>query len=135
MRYLLFGISITMGLFAFGCRTITDYSVNVKWIYINETDHFITYEPNHVWNEFNVPPYDTVIYVQNSEGPQNVEATDFIPPINAKKVIIDSVLCDSILANELYRISNYQGTKLAERNFEFTFRFNDNNISLTDTCR
>ncbi|QQS51023.1 MAG: hypothetical protein IPM71_15860 [Bacteroidota bacterium] len=134
MRYLLFGISTIIAILTFSCERTKDYSVNTKWIYINETSHSITYEPSPIWDEFNISGNDTVVYIQNSEGPKNVEANDFVPPINAN-VLINSLICDSSLTSKIHNISEYESTKLSERNFEFTFRFTDININLTDTCK
>lgn len=134
MRYLLFGISASLIILTISCERTKDYSVNAKWIYINETSHSITYEPSPIWDEFNISGNDTVVYIQNSEGPKNLEANDFVPPINAT-VLIDGVLCDSSLTKRIHNISDYESIKLSERNFEFTFRFTDSNINLTDTCK
>ncbi|MCQ2960196.1 MAG: hypothetical protein MJ198_08425 [Bacteroidales bacterium] len=130
MHYFLIGSSVGFTLLISGCcKENVDYSVKAKWIYINETEHIITYEPSPIWDEFNIYPKDTVVYIQEDEGPKYVEAKNFTPPINAK-VLIDNEL-DTILTKKIHDVSEYEYQKLSERNYEFTFRYTERIINVT----
>lgn len=135
MRYLLFGISAIIIFFSFSCERTKDYSVKSKWIFINETNHEITFEPLGFWDKFNVSENDTTIYIEDGEGSKTVSIEDFVPPINAQVVIINEIICDTALAHKLHDINSYSGVKNAERDFQFTFRFTDSNMNLKDTCK
>lgn len=130
MHYFLIGSSVGFTFFISGCKEDIDYSVKSKWIYINETEHTITYEPSPIWDEFNIYPKDTVVYIQEDDGPKYVEAKDFTPPIKAK-VLIDNELYDTILTKKIHNISEYEYQKISERNFEFTFRYTERIINIT----
>ena len=54
MRYLIFGINSILILFTFSCKKDLDYTIRAKWIYINETNHLISYEPADIWKDFNL---------------------------------------------------------------------------------
>lgn len=135
MHYLVFGISSVIILVAHSCNKDSDYSVKAEWIYINETKHIITYLPENTWNEFNIPSQDTTIYYQNTDGPENVTAESYVPPINAEVVIIDSTKCDTSLAESLKEITSYENRKIGERNYRFIFRFTDKNVSNAIDCK
>ncbi|MFW5751989.1 MAG: hypothetical protein ACOCW8_01480 [bacterium] len=77
---------------------------------------------------------DTTVYFQNSEGPKNVEADSYVPPINAQTVVIDDLKCDSALARNLRKISSYEPNKIEPRNYEFIFRFTKDNTSVATEC-
>lgn len=131
-----FGISsLSILLLTNGCNEGIDYSVKAKWIYINETDYSITFLPENSWSEFDISANDTTVYLQNSEGPKNVEAESYVPPINTQAVVIDGLRCDSTLAENLRKISSYEQNKIGTRNFEFIFRFTQDNTSGAIECK
>lgn len=124
---IILGICIGTMLLISGCDEDIDYRVRAKWIYINETNHIITYEPSSIWSEFNLSEKDTVFYSQDGEGPEHVEANEFVPPVKGN-VIIDNDFCDSVLTRKVQDISQYDYKKLSERNFEFMFRYTEQNV-------
>jgi len=135
IHYLIFGISsLSILLLTNGCNEDIDYSVKAKWVYINETDYSITYLPENTWSEFDVSANDTTVYFENSGGPKNVDAESYVPPINAQAVVIDGLICDSALAENLRKISSYEPNKIGTRNYEFIFRFSQDNASVATEC-
>jgi hypothetical protein len=135
MHYLIFGISSIFLLLTNGCKKDVDYTINAKWMYVNETNHYITYSPGDTWTEFNVSAHDTSFYFQNSDGPENMTVESFTPPINAQAVVVDNIKCDTLLADSLRVISSYEHKKLGERNYEFIFRFTEKNLSNALDCK
>jgi len=140
MRYLLIGINILLLFLHNSCKK-TDYQVKSKWIYINETKHYITYNPDF-WSIFNVNPYDTIVYYQDDDGSKNVTESDFVPPINALIIFYDNVKCDSLkrgekpnLGNGPLGINNYVSRKLEDRYFEFTYRFTEKQYNDSKVCK
>lgn len=134
IRKVIWKICLIIGISGFilmadnGC-TIKDYSVRTKWIYINETEYPISYLPEGIWTEFNVAAYDTAVYIQNADGPKDVKAEDFVPPINALAVVVEGVKIDTLLAERLREITSYEYKRISRNNFEFIFRFNGENMS------
>ncbi len=126
---LIIGISSVPMLIINGC-TIKDYSVRAKWIYINETEYGISYLPESIWTEFNVASNDTTVYIMDGDGPKDVKAEDFYPPINALAVVFEGVKIDTLLADSLRKISSYEYKKIRRNNFEFIFRFTGENLSV-----
>lgn len=124
---IILGICIGTMLLISGCDEDIDYRVRAKWIYINETNHIITYEPSSIWSEFNLSEKDTVFYSQDGEGPEHVEANEFVPPVDGN-VIIDNEFSDSVLTRKVRDVSEYECKILMENNFEFTFRFTEQNV-------
>ncbi len=132
--FLIFGTSILFVTINSSCKQDVDFEVNSKWIFINETNHKITYSPTSVWDDFELIEKDTFIFYQNSEGPRNVEIEDFNPPLIVESVILDGVLCDKSTAQKLQDISEYESKKISERNFEFIFRFTNEKFVSAETC-
>jgi len=111
-----------------------DYNVRSRWIYINETNHSISYKPDDCCNEFNISAFDTIIYNMSGDGPEEVTESYYYPPLNVHAVVIDSVKCDSTLALEIKETSSYISNKIGKRYYEFIFRFTDQNTSSAVDC-
>ena len=139
MPYLTTGIKVLSLVFLIGCepKSRVEYSVKAKWIYINETDYRITYRPNNFrFNTFILEPKDTVVYDEDGEGPEDISEKNYVPPLNPDIVVFSQILCDTLLKGEgPLNIDNYSNRKLGERYYEFTYRFNSNDIDRADTCR
>lgn len=140
MHYMLIGISIFF-LLGIGCFRRADYSYNAKWIYINETGHDITYYPAF-WSNFNVKPYDTTEYFEDGNGSKDMGTESFVPPINATIVFYDNIKCDTFkigLNSNLYDgplgTANYESKKLGTNNFEFTYRFTEEDYLNAQDCK
>lgn len=137
--FLLFGISIAF--FISSCNKQVDYSVRSKWIYINTTEHEISYK--HVfWSEFDVGAYDTTIFEKEDLGSKNVSTENFSPPLNPSKIYYDNDRCDTLLYNDtplrsgtsVLGIKNYESRKIGNNNFEFTYRFTDSDYDKSHLC-
>ncbi len=139
MRSLLIGISISIFLFT-NCIRKVDYMVRAKWIYINETGHNITYSPD-VFKDFNVAPYDTTIYFEDGDGPKNMVAKDYIPPLDATVIFFDNLKCDTLkgrspnLTKGPLSNANYESKKISNNNLEFTYRFTEKQYMDAKECK
>lgn len=122
-------ISIILGICVGTMLTISgcDYVVNKKWIYINETNHVITCEPSPQRGEFYISGQDTLIYYVEGIGPKHVDPNELTPPVDGN-VIIDNEFSDSVLTRKVRNVSEYECKILMENNFEFTFRFTEQNV-------
>jgi hypothetical protein len=139
MNYLLFGISPIL-LFGIGCIRKVDYSLKAKWVYINETGYNITYYPNR--SAFNVKPHDTTIYYQDDTGPKDISAEEYIPPLNAYIIFYDNIKCDTFKIGPNSNsddgplgTANYESKKLGTNNFEFTYRFTEEDYLNAQDCK
>jgi len=113
---------------------IIDYRVRANWIYINKTNHEISFQPKNIWDEFNVSPLDTITYFQNGGGPEIVTHENYVPPLNASKVVFNDTKCDSLLARKLRDVTSYEYKKIGERHYEFVFRYTTENTSNANDC-
>lgn len=138
-HYLVIGISTLMVILNLGCNKKVDYQVRAKYLYINETDSTIRYPIG--WEKFNVSAKDTLIYETDDDGPETIEADDYIPPMaDCYPCIIyfGKNLCDTLSmghTNSPLDIENYESRKLGERYYEFTFRYNQQMIDNSDNCQ
>jgi len=138
MPFLIFGGSIIF-FFSTSCRKV-DYQVRARWIYINETGHSITYSPD-VFKDFNVAPYDTTIYSEDGDGPKNMAAEDFVPPLDATVIFFDDFKCDTLkgrspnLTKGPLSNANYESKKISNNNFEFTYRFKEKQYQDAKNCK
>ena len=132
MLYLLFGSSIILLLSLSSCET--DYEVKSKWIYINDTEYSIEYSPSEIWGEFKIAANDSTIYMESALGPESVAPEDYLPPINAEKVIFSKDQCNYELALKLRDISSYTPKKIGDRYYEFTFRFTEEAAKESSAC-
>jgi hypothetical protein len=131
MRFLLIGV---ISFLITNCKSEIDYRVDANWIYINETNHSITYAPENTWNDFNVGPKDTTIFIQHGDGPKDISVESYVPIINALTVMIDGTKCNTELAVKLHDISSYEAKKIDDRTYEFTFRYTEENTSDAVNC-
>lgn len=122
--------------------TQKDYAVQSKWIYINTTEHKISYSDTSRWFKFNLQPFDTVVYESISEGPKNISEDEFVSPLHPHIIFYGKFLCDTLIAGPgpregegPYGMNNYQTRKIGTNNFEFTFRFTNADVQKADTCK
>lgn len=139
MRFSLIGISIILLSFmTIGCKQV-DYSVRAKWVYINETNLDVKYPKG--WDDFNVSAKDTLIYETDTEGPEQMNAENYVPPINANIIFFNDNLCDTLnvtkpgIGDGPLGINNYDSRRLGERYYEFTFRYTQQMVDSAVNCQ
>jgi hypothetical protein len=143
MLYSIFGISISLSFFATSCKEHVDYRARAKWIYINETSYNISYAPNTIkLNSFNLQPFDTFVYEEDSEGGKNITVESYVSPLRPHVIFFGNSLCDTLISGANPSVgegpigmNNYESKKIGEGNFEFTFRFTEIMVVNADTCR
>ena len=143
MPYLIIGISISLTLLVNSCKNRVDYTVKSKWIYINETEHFISYSHDTLnYVEFNIKPFSTKIYEEIGDGDKNTTVESFISPLRPYIIFYGKFLCDTLTFGPGIRegegpagMSNYTSTKLGKNDFEFTYRFTNKDVEKADTCK
>lgn len=111
-----------------------EFKVRAKWIYINETDHKITFSPTENLSQFDISPNDTITYNQEGEGPKTVNPDNFFPPLNASTVVFDDVKCNTALTGKLNNITSYESKKLQHRYYGFTYRFTEEDYDKAEDC-
>ncbi|MEC8739758.1 MAG: hypothetical protein VXX63_07755 [Bacteroidota bacterium] len=134
MNYLTIGISLLLFTIT-GCKEQVDYAVKSKWIYINTTDSSIAYFPDRP--NFNLEGQDTVEFETIIEGDKETNPTNLGSPLKPSVIFYGNNLCDT-LSNQnklLWDVSNYEIKTIGRNDFEYVFRFTDENISKAKRCR
>ena len=136
-NYLICGISLMLVLLN-SCKK--DYVYSATWIYINETDSLISFQP--VREEFTLAANGEYVYTESGEGEKEMDVKNFVPPHRPFIVYFGSSLCDTLFSGSsantgdgLLGIENYQAKKLENNSFQFTFRFTDSMLSKVQKCR
>ena len=127
IKYLLIGTGLVMIFIFSQCKKKTgDYNVKGKYIYINETDSVISVEGSE---GFTLDPRASKTILQERDGPENPRAEDYYPP-SYSGIIKYNNKCDTLKlygtigkGEGILGIVNYTSNKIADRNYEFTYRF------------
>ena len=135
---LLIGISLLLALAS--CHQSIDYWVRAEWIYINETSQPIGFSARGF--DTIIAPMDSFIISEDSEGPKNVSEESYEIPFTDPIVNYGSSQCltydpvnDSIGKGEgPFGLENYEREKLAERYYEFTYRFTEEEFAEAEDC-
>ena len=137
LNYLICGISL-LSLLITSCKD--DHIFHSTWIYINETDSPISFEPNR--SEFNIGAKDTIIFTESGEGEEDMTAFNFVPPNRPFVVYFGNSLCDTLISGSsankgeaLLGIENYESREDGKNNFTFTFRFTKTMLGKAKRCR
>lgn len=120
------------------------HSVKSKWIYINETAHFISYSKDQIYlnDNFSIKPFDTIVYEEifRDANPTTIES--FSSPLMPYIIYYGTSLCDTLPFDPYNRnaegpggINNYTVRKSGSNNFEFTYRFTNKDVEKADTCK
>ncbi len=139
MTYLVCGISFYL-LLAVSCSKDVDYAVQSRWIYINTTNHNITYK--HVsWSRFDVAPHDTTIVEMEMLGGKVSSAQDFTPALNPLLIYFDGDKCDTLYNDTNLRkgtgvkgMDNYKSRKLDNNYYEFIYYFTEEDYNKAHFC-
>lgn len=133
MRFLIFGISL---LFLFSCKRTKDYSTKNKWIFVNETNRFITYSNGPWGNNCNLKPNDSVIIEYSFLSEKNSKPVNSGSYLMPQIIYYDSILCDTQELNiGPGYIQNYQIKTIKNNDFEYRFVFTKAIALRADTCR
>jgi len=135
ISYLTIGIISFSIFFLSSCKGDTDYSLNTTWIYINQTSHVITFNPQGIWTDFDVAAFSTTTYIEHSESSKDIIVESIVPTLNPSTVVIDGTECSTELPLKLRDISSYSVKKIDDRTFEFTFKYTEENTSNTANCQ
>lgn len=109
------------------------YGATGRWVYINETEHYITYDGDYN-SKFNIQPNDTIVYNEGYESTERIaEKEDYVPPLRPSVVIYDNLKCDTFVYGDPERVdryqdgpgdlNNYEAKRIDKQTIEFTYRF------------
>ena len=132
--FLLIGIISFSIFFLSSCKGDTDYCLNTTWIYINQTSHVITFNPQDFWIKFDVAAFSTTKIIEHSESSKDIIVESIVPTLNPSTVVIDGTKCSTELPLKLRDISSYSVKKIDDRTYEFTFRYTEENTSDAVNC-
>ncbi len=145
-KYFLKIIYLLVMFLLFNNSTCTvEYSTDIDWIFINETDYDIYYPIE--FSDFNVAAHDTLYYpdaigVKIEKVDEGVNEPDYL---SGDFIVIKyglCIKCDTILfLNEETQIrkgpmliENYEGKKYSENNYEFTYRYTEEDFQRAREC-
>ena len=129
--YLLIGISVLMFLSA--CEEQVDYRVRAEWVYINKTTQPVAFSVQGV--DTVVSPTETFTLSTDTEGSENVTEESYGSPFDGNIVRYGSDQCVTYGEDEgPLATKNYESKNLAERYYEFTYEFTEEEISKAEDC-
>ena len=143
--YLLGGFSIFCSV---SCTdNVKGYSVD--WIYINETDHFVSYrnifsDTAQIYNEYNLGPHDTVIFREYNEGEKKLDRSNFVPFLRPDIVVFDMQFCWILDRSSLSFVTDegptgtenfeYKIINKKERDYVLIYRFTETDFKKAVLC-
>lgn len=132
--HLICGISFAVMLS--NCRR--DSGLKVEWVYINETDSFITFSPPRV--NINLIGKDTFVYIETTEAEKDVDIKNVGNPLNVDIVYFGSTKCDTLTGKTgkslgPASIDNYEVEKRKANDFKCTFRFTQEMLLNAKQCK
>ena len=131
-HYLLIGISILMVLSA--CEEQVDYRVRAEWVYVNQATQPVAFSVQGVDTVLN--PTETFTFSTDTEGSEDVTEESYGSPFDGNTVRYGSDQCVTYEEDEgPLATSNYESQKLAERYYEFTYEFTEEELSEAENCQ
>ena len=133
MRFIIFGISIFI---LSSCKRTVDYSTNNRWIFVNNTNYFITYSDGPWGNTCNLKPNDSVAiefrFMSEKKTNPNTSRSYLDPEI----IYYNNTLCDSLKLKVGPRsMENYSIKTIKTNDFEYRYVFTKAFAERADTCR
>jgi hypothetical protein len=142
MRYLIIGISCIFVSSLYNCTSETseDFLVKADFIFVNETNYEI--EIISVTNPFKVSPMQKFTINQEGMGSGTIDEDSYVPPFLSGIEKYDNIKCNILDAGVKAGrgegpagIQNYESKKIAERHYEFTYRFQEDDYNnANDNC-
>lgn len=117
-----------------GCKAETDCLVKGKFIFVNNTASVIRTSIGVI------NPKDTLVDSFEDLGACEVTHLSFVPPLRGSTVVYFGDKCLSYIEYKIgsgegvVGIENYQWRKIAERHYEFTYTFTEEEAKKATPC-
>ena len=144
-HYLLIGISLLTVLSS--CGEQVDYRVRAEWIYVNETPNnveILGVDRTDRQSFTAIAPGDSIVISQDIEGSETVTEESYVPILVGYTIRYADTLCRGYSPMRGFAASegegpfatiNYESEKLAERYYEFTYKFTEEEFSEAGNCQ
>ncbi|RZJ54332.1 MAG: hypothetical protein EOO44_05420 [Flavobacterium sp.] len=144
IRYLLILLTTVSSLLSCG-KKITDWSKNAEYVFINKTNHSVTYIKE--FEKYNIAPNTTVTFHTTGEGSENMQADQYTSPFGDPVAYKNSVrnLLVNFDGNRCWQappygdhspldIKSYLAEKISNNNFRFIYTFTEEDYGKAISC-
>lgn len=138
MRYSTLGIIFSILLTNASCNK--EYFGIGHFYFVNETDHFITYE--NLLEEYNLAPHQTILIKQTQDANGRANLDDYISPLVMRtkdpiNIKFDANKCAKITKESDHSVLNLKSfiaEKLDKFTYKFTYTYTEADYNRAVTC-
>jgi len=126
-------------------KKITDWAKNAEYVFVNKTQHNITYIQE--FEKYNVAPNSTVTFRTTGEGSENLQADQYTSPFGDPEAYTNAGrnLKLSFNGNRCWQaapygnhspldIKSYLAEKLSNNNYRFTYIYTEEDYARAGSC-